>query len=220
MTRFPLRAPLPSERSATKLIGMSRSRVPGRPRDSTLDAKILEATEEILLESGYASLTIDAIVSRAGTSRPAFYRRYTGIPALLLAMLFRKFGEAPEVDTGAVFDDLLALQREQARLFAHPLVRRCLSGFLDSLRTDPDLVETFHSGFFAPRRAATQDALVRGAIRGEIPLPADLDWVCDLLSGPLAMRATFPRLGPIDDELAEATVRAALADVRASAVEE
>lgn len=196
---------------------MSSSRVSGRPRDSTLDAKILEATEAILLKSGYASLTIDAIVQGAGTSRPAFYRRYSGIPALLLTMLFRRFGEAPEVDTGSIHGDLVAIQREQAKLFAHPLVRRCLPGFLDSLQADAELVETFHTGFFAPRRAATQEAILRGVARGEIPLPPDMNWVCDLLSGPLVMRSTFPRLGPIDDALAEATVKAALADMNAGA---
>jgi len=196
---------------------MSSSGVTGRPRDSTLDAKILEAAEEILLESGYSSLTIDAIVHRAGTSRPAFYRRYTGIPALLLEMLFRKFGDGPITDTGSVYSDLLVIQSEQARLFNHPLVRRCLSGFLDSLQTDANLVEVFHTGFFAPRRAVTRDALLRGVARGEIPRPVDVDWVCDLMSGPLVMRSTFPRLGPVDEKLAAATVNAALADLRASA---
>lgn len=195
---------------------MSSSRVTGRPRDLTLEVKILDAAERILLESGYSSLTIDAIVQRAGTSRPAFYRRYSGIPALLLKMLFRKFGEAPITDTGHVDADLLVIQREQVRLFNHPLVRRCLSGFLDSLQTDADLMEVFHAEFFAPRRAVTREALLRGAARGEIPLPSDVNWVCDLLSGPLVMRSTFPKLGPIDDALAEATVKAALADIQAS----
>lgn len=189
----------------------------GRPRDASLETKILEATEALLSESGYAALTIDGIVSRAGTSRPAFYRRYGGIPEVLLAMLRQKFGIPPEMDAGSVESDLLAIQREQVRLFAHPLVRRCLAGFLDSLQTDEGLVESFHGGFFAPRREATQQALLRGADRGEIPRPRDLDWACDLLSGPLVMRATFPRLGPIDDDLAEATVRALLADLRAGA---
>lgn len=190
----------------------------GRPRDSTLELKLLDSAESLLLEAGYAGLTIDAIVSCAGTSRPAFYRRYSGVPALILAMLFSKFGEAPTIDTGSIRDDLLAIQREQVRLFDDPLVRRCLSGFLDSLHTDKALAETFHSDFFAPRRAATRQAIVRGAVRGEIERPADLDWVCDLLSGPILMRATFPHLGPIDEALAQATVRVALADLGAGTV--
>lgn len=180
-----------------------------------MEIKLLESAESLLLESGYSSLTIDAIASRAGTSRPAFYRRYSGVPALILAMLFNKFGEAPAIDTGSVRDDLLAIQREQVRLFDNPLVRRCLSGFLDSLHTDTVLAETFYGSFFAPRRAATKQAIVRGVVRGEITQPLDLDWVCDLLSGPLLMRATFPRLGPIGEDLAQATVRVALADLRA-----
>ncbi|WP_251445965.1 TetR/AcrR family transcriptional regulator [Microbacterium sp. USTB-Y] len=186
----------------------------GRPRDETLEHRILDATEAILLEGGYAKLTIDGIVSRAGTSRPAFYRRFTGVPALLLAMLFRKFGETPRVDTGTLQGDLLAIQREQARVFNNPLVRRCLLGFLDSLLTDEELTETFVSGFFGPRRAATQEAIVRGIARGEAADASDLDWVCDLLSGPLMMRATFPHMGPIDDSVVTGTVRAALVELQ------
>lgn len=186
----------------------------GRPRDSTLDPKILQATEELLLEGGYAALTIDKIINRAGTSRPAFYRRYSGIPAVLLAMLVEKFGEPPAIDTGSIAQDLLAIQREQVRLFGNPLVHRCLAGFLDALHTDEALTNAFHNGFFAPRRQATQRALLRGADRSEVPHAVDLEWICDLLSGPLVMRATFPRLGPIDDVLAVSTVRAALACLR------
>lgn len=168
------------------------------------------------MESGYAGLTIDKIIARVGTSRPAFYRRYTGIPAVLLAMLFRKFGEPPEVDTGSIAEDLIAIQREQVRLFGNPVVRRCLAGFLDSLHTDETLTHAFYEDFFAPRRRATQRAIVRGADRGQIPHPPDLEWTCDLLSGPLVMRATFPRLGPIDEALAISTVHAALADLRSA----
>lgn len=186
----------------------------GRPRDPHLEGKLLDATEELLLEGGYAALTIDAIVSRAGTSRPAFYRRFSGVPALLLTMLFRKFGGAPEIDTGTLEGDLLAIQREQVRIFSNPLVLRSLAGFLDSLHTDPALTDTFHTAFFAPRRAITQRAILQAVSRAEVPMPADLDLICDLLSGPFVMRATFPRLGPIDESLARATVTATLSALR------
>lgn len=188
----------------------------GRPRDASLDDQILIATEELLLEGGFASLSIDSIAQRAGTSRPAFYRRYSGIPPLLLAMLLKKFGEPPRVDTGNLRGDLLGVQVEQVRLFAHPLVRRCLAGFLDSLLADTDLEEAFYEGFFRPRRAATISVIDRAVARGEMSQPTDPEWVCDLLSGPIAMRTLFPRLGPIDEALAQSTTATAVRELQAA----
>ncbi len=173
------------------------------------------ATEELLLEDGFAALSIDSIAQRAGTSRPAFYRRYSGIPPLLLAMLLKKFGEPPHVDTGSLGGDLFGIQVEQVHLFAHPLVRRCLAGFLDSLLADTDLEEAFYEGFFRPRRAATISVIDRAVTRGEISRPTDPEWVCDLLSGPVAMRTLFPRLGPVDETLARSTTATAVRELQA-----
>ena len=175
-----------------------------------MDFKIINATKEILLESGYSALSVDVIVKRAGTSRPAFYRRFKGIPTLLLAMLFDLFGEAPTVDTGNIAEDLLKIQMNQVKVFDNILVRKCLSGFLDSLHKNEELASKFFDNFFTPRRDVTKDAITRAVRRGEIEEPENLDWICDLLSGPLVMRATFPRMGKLDENVAKRTVDAAL----------
>ena len=49
----------------------------GRPRDPRIDAAILAATAELLLEVGYPGVTIAAVAARAGTTTPAIYRRWT-----------------------------------------------------------------------------------------------------------------------------------------------
>ena len=48
----------------------------GRPRDPRIDDAVLRATVELLGKSGYADLSVDAIARRAGTSKPAIYRRW------------------------------------------------------------------------------------------------------------------------------------------------
>ena len=48
----------------------------GRPRDPRIDSAVLHATVELLGETGYAELSVDAIARRAGTSKPAIYRRW------------------------------------------------------------------------------------------------------------------------------------------------
>ena len=39
----------------------------GRPRDRRIDSDVLRATAELLGETGYADLSVDAIARRAGT---------------------------------------------------------------------------------------------------------------------------------------------------------
>src|SRR5690242_12376532 len=48
----------------------------GRPRDPRIDGAVLRATIELLAETGYPGLLVSAIAERAGTSKPAIYRRW------------------------------------------------------------------------------------------------------------------------------------------------
>lgn len=48
----------------------------GRPRDPRIDGAVLRATVELLAETGYPGLLVSAIAERAGTSKPAIYRRW------------------------------------------------------------------------------------------------------------------------------------------------
>ncbi|HSA41422.1 MAG TPA: helix-turn-helix domain-containing protein, partial [Mycobacterium sp.] len=50
----------------------------GRPRDPRIDAAILAATAELLVEIGYPNVTMAAIAERAGTTKTALYRRWPG----------------------------------------------------------------------------------------------------------------------------------------------
>ena len=49
----------------------------GRKRDPSRDAKILEATLDVLAEVGAAGLTMDAVAARAGAGKATIYRRWT-----------------------------------------------------------------------------------------------------------------------------------------------
>lgn len=187
----------------------------GRPRTEALGEALMSAAEELLIEEGFSALTINAVVERAGTSRPAFYRRYSGVPQLLLDLLRDKYGATLHVDTGSLRSDLLEVQRDQAAMFNDPLVRRALAGFLDALGSDEELSRTFTHDFFLPRRTATKDVIGRAVYRGEIPVPKDLDWICDLLTAPMTMRATFPGIDGIGDDVIQGTVRVVLQELGA-----
>src|SRR3954454_6220730 len=58
----------------------------GRPRDPTVDRKIVDACVALLGEVGRARLTREQIARRAGVSLPAVNRRYESVDAILRAV--------------------------------------------------------------------------------------------------------------------------------------
>jgi AcrR family transcriptional regulator len=165
-------------------------RAPGRPRDVRRDEAILKATLEILLDEDYQSLTIEAVAARAGVGRPTIYRRWPSKPALVVAALVDSALLAiPEVDTGTLRGDLIAVQRHQILLMNAPMTRRVTAGLIADLATDPELGDRYIGEYLVPRRDAVWKVLERGIERGELAPDADLAFVYDLLMGPLFMRA-------------------------------
>lgn len=60
----------------------------GRPRDENIDAAVRSAAWEILSESGYDGLTFEAVARRAGCSRAALYRRFSGKPEFVRQLMY------------------------------------------------------------------------------------------------------------------------------------
>ena len=56
---------------------VDKSPAAGRPRDPRIDAAILRATTDLLVEIGYSNLTMAAVADRAGTTKTALYRRWS-----------------------------------------------------------------------------------------------------------------------------------------------
>lgn len=182
----------------------------GRPRDSQLDDAILDAVAELLPQRGYTRTTIEAVITRAGTTKTAFYRRYTDLADVIGALLARKYGLDSDVDTGGLVTDLQLIQARQGELFRDPLITRGMLGFLETVQLDADRADAFLNEFLRPRRLVTKAVIERAHDRGEIPALVDHEWICDLITGPLFFRAMLPGLAPIDDAFLAQTVDVAL----------
>ena len=155
--------------------------------------------------------TIEAVAARAGVGRPTIYRRWPSKPALVVAALVESSRLAiPDVDTGSLRGDLIAVQRHQIELMNAPMTRRVTAGLIADLATDPELAERYITEYLAPRRDAVWKVLERGVERGELEPATDLAFVYDLLIGPLFMRAVVWGQ-PLARDAAEATTDVVLA---------
>lgn len=187
-------------------------RSPGRPRDERIDAAVRQAVMEILNEVGYGRLTLEAVASRAGTSKPTLRRRWRSRQHLVVSALVQTMGASPTPDTGCTHCDLIAGISTLSHAFTTAIGRRALPALIADLADDPELESEFLQELFHPRRAATAAALRRGVERGDIRPDADIDLLLDMLGAPAYYRVLFGHL-PLTAHLAEDVVEVVLAGV-------
>lgn len=149
----------------------------GRPRDPRIVGAVLEATVDLLGETGYADLSVDAIAKRAGTSKPAIYRRWPSKAHLVHEAVF-PLGEATELpDTGSLFGDVRAMVRRSADVLTTPAARAALTGLVGEMAADPTLhaalLERFSDILSRGLTERLDGAVARGEARPDA-LAADL----------------------------------------------
>ncbi|WP_267244053.1 TetR/AcrR family transcriptional regulator [Streptomyces sp. PR69] len=187
----------------------------GRPRDERIDAAVPEAVLRILNEVGYSGLTMEAVATLAGTSKPALRRRWRSRQHLVVDVLATTMGTTPTPDTGCTHCDLIAGIGTLSRSFTTAVGRRALPALVADLASDPELESEFLSKFFHPRRASTAEALRRGIRRGDIRADADIDLLLDMLASTTYYRVLFNHL-PVTNALAEDVVMVVLGGVATS----
>lgn len=183
---------------------------PGRPRNTETDARIIQAASELVIEHGYSQVTVDQVVDRAGTNKPAFYRRFRRLADVVPLALLALNQDLDDIDTESLVKDLAEFQRRQRLLFSAPLITRGLPGWLAEVSSTPDHAMPFIKQFQAPRRETLRSIVQRATTRGEITPPINVEWVTDVLTAPLMMRAIIPGLPHIDDRLVRQSVHTAL----------
>jgi AcrR family transcriptional regulator len=111
----------------------------GRPRDPRIDDAVLRATVELLAETGYPGLSVSAIAERAGTSKPAIYRRWPSKAHLVHEAVF-PIGAATTIpNTGSLPEDLREMVRRTTAFLTTPAARSALPGLVGEMASDPTL---------------------------------------------------------------------------------
>jgi AcrR family transcriptional regulator len=170
-----------------------------RRRGEELEAALLEAAWNELVEAGFAKLTMESVAARAKTGVAVLYRRWPNKDDLVLAAI-RHFGRTHPVeipDTGSLRDDLIALLGHfgDARIGFAAIVSAAFSGLLAGTGLTPAEVR---EKILADRRPASDEIFTRAHERGEIDLdaipPAALTMPFDLMRHDMLM--TFKPIPP------------------------
>src|SRR3954452_17827237 len=144
----------------------------GRPRDPTLDARILEQVLALLGSRGYAGLTLDDLAERTGVAKTTILRRWPSKAAVAAAAVERLALQSVDVpDSGTLRGDLHALLHGAADTFV-----RGRGGFVPRLMREaghhPE-INDLRSTVTPPRRQAYRRVLALAIVRGELSPTAD-----------------------------------------------
>ena len=163
----------------------SRPRVEG-PREQ----EILRATLDLLGETGYDRLTLDAVAARAKASKATLYRRWTSKAELVVEAMLCAAEVGPALpDSGSLRDDLLAMASQKG-LF-DPARADAFCGLATAISHDRQLAEALRARFLDPRNDHLRALLERGLARGQVRPDADIDLVVTLIPAMVLFQLTY-----------------------------
>ncbi|MGW0160183.1 TetR/AcrR family transcriptional regulator [Mycobacterium sp. NPDC003323] len=186
----------------------------GRPRDARIDAAVLDAATALLSEVGYADLTVAAIADRAGTSRPAVYRRWPSKAHVVHEAVFREADTTAITATGDLDHDVRSIVARTAALLTSPLARVAVPGLIGEAASDPSLSQRLLDRFTGRGWGGLDAYLAESAARGGLKAGLDAGVLLEFVIG-AALAAILVR-GPdgLTDAWVDTTTRILLDGAR------
>jgi AcrR family transcriptional regulator len=189
----------------------------GRPRSAEVDAAIVDATLELIVEDGLTGLSVEAVAARAGVGKATIYRRWPSKEALVSHALAR-LGEdvLPLVAQGGVREQLVEVMEQIRCKSPETHSGRIMPRMLSHATRSPELFTLYFDQVMRPRRERVRRILAAGVEAGELRPDLDLDLVVTLVSAPmLYLNLVQSAIGAPGPGCSEALVDALLAGLAA-----
>ena len=154
----------------------------GRPRDTTVDQRILHATTSLLAQKGFRGLRVDDVARSAGVPKSTIYRRWPSLTDLAVAAVDDALGDRETVISDDPLDDLAQIVvRTHTLLISSPL-----AGTLEQLALDlvnrPKTARLYRERVISPLREAAIDAVQRAIEQASWEGP-DAEMSVDMMIG-------------------------------------
>lgn len=160
----------------------TQPRAAGRPRRAETDQLILDTASELLVENGYAGLSIEQVAAVSGVAKTTIYRRWSTKLELVFALMDRTFGSLPVVEGGAIADDLATLFKIVTAV-AKGGRRQIVPALLAESIYNDELRAALQARHLLPRREVTTAPIEHAIARGELDKDVDPAVLHDLLAG-------------------------------------
>ncbi|MFG2940325.1 TetR/AcrR family transcriptional regulator [Streptomyces sp. NPDC048282] len=142
----------------------------GPARDAARDARIIDATLDLLVEQGYADLTMGEVAVRAGVSKATVYRRWASREDLVADTLESLDFNVPQDDDSTrptrLRDDLVRTLTGTSGCTG-AFGGRLTAVLLATTRSNPEVTSALRKRYVAAQRSGIADCLRRAVARGE-----------------------------------------------------
>ena len=189
---------------------MSPTRSPGRPRDQSVDDRVLDAVIEMVAAEGVPSLTIEGIAAYGGVSKTAIYRRWSSTDDILVDAVARIAETVAVPDTGHLRDDLVEGVNGLRRLVSDTRAGAIFPWLMSEIANRSDVGARYFGTVVQPRRLALMQVIRAAQERGEILPDLDMETAVDMVTGPVILRRMTGRIDTTDDEWVASLVDALL----------
>ncbi|QPO21757.1 TetR/AcrR family transcriptional regulator [Pseudomonas sp. Y39-6] len=177
----------------------SRSSI-GAVRSPQSTEAILEAAAAILEEQGYRAFTMDALVERAGSSKPTIYRWWRSKGALLRDVYERTaltFVTSP--DTGNLEQDLIEHLRSLWSWWRSSSAGETLRSVFIEIQLDSKAIAEFREEFLPRRERTLRKIFARAVSAGEIVDGPAVEVAVSMLTGMSWLHLVTANLDNLDD---------------------
>jgi AcrR family transcriptional regulator len=155
---------------------------------------VLEAADDLLVERGFAGVTVEAIAARARVAKQTIYRWWPSKTDILFEALMvdaAEFFTTP--DHGELGRDLRDRLGQVAAFLSETDAGAVVRALAGQAQHDPAVAARFAAEFVAAQRDRDREPFRRAAVRGELGAGTDIDLAIDQLAGPVYYRVLVTR---------------------------
>lgn len=166
-------------------------------RSEEAKQKVLDASRELLGETGIDGFTVEAVAKRSGVAKTTIYRHWRTGDQLLMATLDHMVQAIPTPNTGTLQGDLEAFMASALRMVGDPAINKAMLGVIAAASSDPEFAE-IHQAMMSERLGPLRTIIDLAKGRGDLPADVDTELILDFIEGPFFMRKMI-RHEPIDE---------------------
>lgn len=171
---------------------------------------VLQASDDLLVEKGFAGVTMEGIATRAGVAKQTIYRWWsTKTDVLMDAFLQDAAEDIAQPDSGDLAADLRGYLRQLAWFLGTSDAGAVFRALIAQAQHDPAFARDFRARYLDAQRQRDRLPLERAVERGELPPELDLAAEIDQLMGPVYYRVLVTE-GPVGEEFTDGLVDAFL----------
>lgn len=188
-----------------------RTRAPKTSQLNRTRDSVLEATSALLVDEGYAAITIEKIAAESGVARSTIYRHWDNLAGIVFDTVQHLLGPTMTApDTGDLRGDLIELYG----VLTGALIKGTWGKLVRSV-VEAAMAEELFAGVLrqaiADRRAGGATVLQQAIDRGDLPNDTNVAWFLDSISGVIYYRLIMSGDDPDEPGMVEHLIDAAIA---------